>query len=62
MCHPVTNNRTAEIDRPLDPGLVNHNILPKYGHATTEGHHDAPSSNTWEATQPNPFVKSFSFL
>ena len=28
---PVTNNRTGELDRPLDPGSVYHNIVLKYG-------------------------------
>jgi len=28
---PVTNNRTGELDQPLDPGSVYHNIVLKYG-------------------------------
>ncbi len=28
---PVTNNRTGELDRPLSPGSVYHNIVRKYG-------------------------------
>jgi len=31
---PVTNNRTGELDRPLDPGSVYHNIVLKYGRET----------------------------
>ena len=31
---PVTNNRTGELDRPLDPGSVYHNIVLKYGRAS----------------------------
>src|SRR5260370_19766840 len=30
----VTNNRTGELDRPLDPGSVYHNIVRKYGRET----------------------------
>ena len=30
----VTNNRTKELDRPLDPDSVYHNIVRKYGCAT----------------------------
>jgi len=28
---PVTNNRTKELDRPLYPGWVYHNIVQRYG-------------------------------
>jgi integrase/recombinase XerD len=28
---PVTNNRTGELEKPLDPGSVYHNIVRKYG-------------------------------
>jgi hypothetical protein len=28
---PVTNNRTGELDRPLDPASVYRNIVVKYG-------------------------------
>jgi integrase/recombinase XerD len=28
---PVTNNRTGDLDRPLSPGSVYHNIVRKYG-------------------------------
>jgi site-specific recombinase XerD len=31
---PVTNNRTGELEKPLDPGSVYHNILRKYGRET----------------------------
>jgi hypothetical protein len=31
---PVTNNRTGELDRPLDPGSVYTNIVQKYGLTT----------------------------
>jgi len=37
---PVTNNRTGELDRPLDPGSIYTNIVQKYGLKTglrTEG-------------------------
>ena len=34
MYRPVTNNRTGELDRPLDPGSVYHNIVLKYGRET----------------------------
>ena len=29
--HPVTNNRTGDLDRPLDPASVYQNIVRKYG-------------------------------
>jgi integrase/recombinase XerD len=28
---PVTNNRTGELDRPLDPGSIYTNVVQKYG-------------------------------
>jgi site-specific recombinase XerD len=31
LFRPVTNNRTGELDRPLDPGSVYTNIVQKYG-------------------------------
>jgi hypothetical protein len=31
LSRPVTNNRTGELDRPLDPGFVYTNIVQKYG-------------------------------
>jgi site-specific recombinase XerD len=31
---PVTNNRTGELEKPLDPGSVYHNIIRKYGRET----------------------------
>jgi hypothetical protein len=31
---PVTNNRTGNLDRPLSPGSVYHNIVRKYGLVT----------------------------
>ena len=31
LFRPVTNNRTKELDRPLDPDSVYHNIVRKYG-------------------------------
>jgi integrase/recombinase XerD len=34
LFRPVTNNRTKELDRPLDPDSVYHNIVRKYGRET----------------------------
>ncbi len=34
VLRPVTNNRTGELDSPLDPGSVYHNIVLKYGRET----------------------------
>ena len=31
LFRPVTNNRTGELDRPLDPASVYRNIVRKYG-------------------------------
>jgi len=31
---PVTNNRTRELDRALDPGSVYHNVVLKFGRET----------------------------
>ena len=31
---PVTNDRTGELEKPLDPGSVYHNIIRKYGRET----------------------------
>ncbi|HEV3114223.1 MAG TPA: hypothetical protein VGY99_27365 [Candidatus Binataceae bacterium] len=30
MFRPLTNNRTGELDRPLDPASVHRNIVLKY--------------------------------
>ena len=30
-CRPVTNNRTKELDRPVNPNSIYRNIVQKYG-------------------------------
>jgi site-specific recombinase XerD len=34
LFRPVRNNRTGELERPLDPGSIYQNIVKKYGQAT----------------------------
>ena len=34
LFHPVKNNRTGTLDRPLDPGSIYRNIVRKYGRET----------------------------